>query len=203
MNVGSALPGYSPVYAHVAFLVLRVPFRGSPVPISLSRSHGTHDLLWQTSPCPGCPLPSTHLSTSRSQPVNGLLHPSKRFRAFFQHQQQSDLLLVNLTNPLTNITLTPGSLGWDSLLPPIIHSHHAFHIHSIHSLGPADPFTHCTFLIKKKNPLTLLATSPRTSSCPSSSLPLMHFPFNSITKATSPLHFPCRSVSHHPFLNLT
>ena len=34
MNPGSALPGYSPVYAHVAFLVLRGPFpTGRPCPL--------------------------------------------------------------------------------------------------------------------------------------------------------------------------
>ena len=71
----------------------------------------------------------------RSQPVNRLLHPTKGLVPSSNTNNQNDLLLVNLTNPLTNITQTPGSLGWDSLLPPIIRSHHAFYIHPIYNLA--------------------------------------------------------------------
>ena len=37
------------------------------------------------------------------------------------HQQQNDFHFVNLANPLTHFTLTPESLGPESLLPPITH----------------------------------------------------------------------------------
>jgi len=58
------------------------------------------------------PLPS---------PSTGLLHPSKWVSSLHSHQQQNDLHFVNLTNPLTHIILTPGSLGWASLFTPITH----------------------------------------------------------------------------------
>ena len=71
--------------------------------------------------CPGYPLSDTHRSQPRSQPSTGLLHPSKWVSSLHSHQQQNDLHVVNLTNTLTHITLTPGSLGRESLLPPITH----------------------------------------------------------------------------------
>ena len=105
-----------------------------PVPWTLG-------LLWPTSPVPGVPSQQmlTFHSHAPSQSMNSCTPPNG-FRAFSQHQQQDDLLLVNLTNPLTNITLTPGSLGWVSLLP------HSF-IRTMHStftpytLRPADPYS--------------------------------------------------------------
>ena len=111
-----------------------------PVPWTLG-------LLWSTSPCPGCPLLDTHLSTAMLPAGPWTPAPLQvGFVPSSPHQQQNDFLLVNLTNPRTNITLIPGSLGWDSLLPPIIHSHHAFHIHSIHTLGPADPYSFYVYI---------------------------------------------------------
>ena len=91
-------------------------------------------LLWPTSPVPGVPTKqnSTFHSHTPSQSMNSCT-PSNGFRAFSRHQQQNDLLLVNLNKPLTNIKLTPGSLGWESLLPPTSHSHHAYHIRSTHT----------------------------------------------------------------------
>ena len=62
-----------------------------------------------------------HYSPSHATPPAGQFYSCtfpNGYRAFTQHQQQNDLHLVNLTNPLTNITLTLGSLGWVSLLPP-------------------------------------------------------------------------------------
>ena len=108
-----------------------------PVPWTLG-------LLWPISPVPG--VPSTRYSPFNSHAPSRSMDsctPPNGFRAFFPHQQQNDLLLVNLANPLTNIKLTPESLGWDSLLPPLSYAHHAFHIHSIHTLGPLS-HTHST-----------------------------------------------------------
>ena len=61
MNAGSAPPGYSPVYAHVAFGATGPVSDGTPVPSTLSRSLG---LLWPTSPVPG--VPSTRYSPFHS-----------------------------------------------------------------------------------------------------------------------------------------
>ena len=75
-----------------------------------------------TSPVPG--VPTKRCDTMRSHapsPSTGLLHPSKRVSGLHSHQQQKDLHFVNLANPLTDFTLTPGSLGWESLLRPITH----------------------------------------------------------------------------------
>ena len=114
-----------------------------PVP-RVARAHytipvpWTLGLLWPTSP-----VPSTRYSPFNSHAPSRSMDsctPPNGFRAFIHHQQNA-LLLVNLTNPLTNITLTPGSLVWNSLLPRLIHSHHAFHIRSIHTLGPTDPYS--------------------------------------------------------------
>ena len=159
MNAGSALPGYSPIYAHVASQRYGSRFRRAtraqytiPVP-------WTHGLLWPTSPVPG--VPSNRYSPFNSHALSQSMDsctPPNGFRAFFPHQQQNDLLLVNLTNPITYITLTPGSLGWDSLLRPFIHSHHAFHIHSIHTLVPADPHTFLVHIFTF-NSLTSLNTA--------------------------------------------
>ena len=54
-------------------------------------------------------------------PSTGLLHPSNWVSSLPPHQQQNDFHFVNLTNPLTHIKLTLGSLGRESLLPPITH----------------------------------------------------------------------------------
>ena len=134
-----ALPGISPLRCPRGILALQTPFRGSPVATTLSQSLGPLAYSGRLVRCPGCPLLDTHLSTTTlpagpwtpAPPPNG-------FHAFIHHQQQNDLLLVNLTNPLTNITLTPGSLGWDSILPSLSHSHNTYHIRSTHS----GPLTH-------------------------------------------------------------
>ena len=89
---------------------------------------------WPTTSVPG--VPTTRYSPSQATLPAGQFYyctPPKGYRAFTQHQQQNDLLLINLTNPLTNITLTPGSLGWESLLPPTV-------IHTMHTTFT--PFTH-------------------------------------------------------------
>ena len=95
---------------------------GSPVPITLSRPPMGP---WPTAAdSPGARGTHSAILTIRSHapnPSTGLLHPSKRVLSLHSHQQQSDLHFVNLTNPLTHITLTPGSLGRESLLPPITH----------------------------------------------------------------------------------
>ena len=73
---------------------------------------------------PGARGTHSAIRTVRSHapnPSTGLLHPSKRVSSLLTHQQQNDFHFVNLTNPLTHITLTPGSLGRESLLPPITH----------------------------------------------------------------------------------
>ena len=120
----------------------RAPFRGSPVPTHCPRG------LWRPGPpISGSPVPTTlsrppmgpwptvanqpgargthsailTVRSHASSPSTGLLHPSERVSSLHSHQQQNDLHVVNLTNLLTHITLTPGSLGWESLLPPITH----------------------------------------------------------------------------------
>jgi len=112
-----------------------------PVP-RVAHAHYTTPVPWPTlADCPVPGVPSTRYSPFNSHAPSWSVDsctPPNVFRAFIHHQQQNDLLLVNLTNPLTitNITLTPGSLGWVSRLPPLIHLHHAYHIRSTHSLGP-------------------------------------------------------------------
>ena len=125
--------------------VLRVPFpTGHLCPVHYPGPLAYSGRLVR---CPGCPLLDTHLSTAMLPAGPWTPAPLQMgFVPSSPDQQQNDFLLVNLTNPRTNITLIPGSLGWDSLLPPIIHSHHAFHIHSTHSLGPADPHALIAFL---------------------------------------------------------
>ena len=95
---------------------------GSPVPTTLSRPPMGP---WPTAAdWPGARGTHSAILTVRSHapsPSTGLLHPSKRVSSLHSHQQQNDLHFVNLTNPLTRITLTPGSLGRESLLPPITH----------------------------------------------------------------------------------
>ena len=126
-------PGIFPVDAHVEFWRSGSLSRGYPCPLhKLGRLDSWSTLADYFGAC-GALYSVRIFHQPRSQSVNSLLHPTKRFCAFVQHQQQNDILLDNLTNLQTNITLIPGSLEWDSLLPPIIHSHHAFHIHSIHT----------------------------------------------------------------------
>ena len=149
----------------------------TPVPWTLG-------LLWPTTPVPGVPI--TRYSPSQATLPAGQFYsctPPNGYRAFTQHHRQNDLLFVNLTNPLTNIKLTPGSLGWESLLPPLIHSPHAFHIHSTHTLGPAVPHSLIVdFSLTSFTPTLTLCYStnylPLTISCSPSSLILMHVPFN-------------------------
>ena len=152
-KLGSALPGNSPSTPTWQAGVPG-PFPGYPHPLQCPRG------LWRSGPrISGSPVPSTlswppmgpwptaadlpvargthsAILTIRSHapnPSTGLLHPSKMGSSLHSHQQQNDFHFVNLANPLTHITLTPGSLGRESLLPPNHSSHHAFHIHSIHS----------------------------------------------------------------------
>ena len=125
---------------------------GAPGPVPrVARAHSTIPvpwtlgLLWPTSPVPS--VPSTQYSPFDSHAPSRSMNsctPPNWVSCLHTPPTQNDLLLVNLTNPLTNLTLTPGSLGWDSLLPPIIHSHHAFHIRSTHTLGPTDPYSFIT-----------------------------------------------------------
>ena len=108
-----------------------------PVP-RVARAHytipvpWTLGLLWPTSLAPG--VPSTRYSPFNSHAPSRSMDsctPPNGFRAFIPHQQQNDLLLVNLTNPLTNITLTPGSrVGFT---PPHTHSFAPCIPHSLHS----------------------------------------------------------------------
>jgi len=144
---GVALSGIAPPFhAQVASLVLRVPIRGLPVPSTLSRSLGPLAYSGRLPQCPGCPLLGTQLPKPRSQPVNFTLAPLQMgIVPSLNINNKTTILFVNLSNPLTNIKLTPGSLGWESLLPPLIHSHHAFHIHSIHTQARWPILTHYTF----------------------------------------------------------
>ena len=120
-------------------LALRVPFPWVPVPMTLTRSLGPMAYSARLLRCPGCPLLSTHISPATLPAGQYSPAPYKKVRAFVQHQQPNDILLVNLTNPLTVITLTPGFLGWDSLLPPN-HSFAPCIPHSLHS--HSGPLTH-------------------------------------------------------------
>ena len=94
--------------------------------------------IMRAHPCPLCypgppwaiglPRPTlsdTYRSQPRSQPVNRAPAPLQMgFEPTFP-PTANDLHFVNLTNPLTHITLTLGSLVWESLLPPI--THHTMH----------------------------------------------------------------------------
>ena len=138
-KLGSALPGDFP-----STLTWQAgtpgPFPGYPRPMHCPRGQwcpgprimrATH--AHYAIPAPHGPLayrgrlarcPHSAILTVRSHapnPSTGLLHPSKRVSSLRSHQQQNDFHFVNLTNPLTHISLTPGSLGRESLLPPITH----------------------------------------------------------------------------------
>ena len=123
-------------------LAPRAPFLGSPVPRTAHAAYGAPGPAHSGSPVPATypgppmgPWPTTAdkpgargthsaILTVRSHapnPSTGLLHPSKRVSSLHSHQQQNDFHFVNLINPLTHLTLTPGSLGRESLLPPITH----------------------------------------------------------------------------------
>ena len=75
-----------------------------------------------TSPVPGVPTqrysPFVATLPTRQQ---GSCTPPNGFGAYIPTNSKTTSIFVNLTNPLTHITLTPGSLGWESLLPPITH----------------------------------------------------------------------------------
>ena len=159
MNTGG-LPflAFPPSDAHVAFWRFGSLSEGRPCPLHYL---GPLDPWPTLADCPVPGVPSTQYSPFTSHAPSRSMDsctPPNGFRAF-SPQQQNDLLLVNLTNPLTNIKLTPGSLGWESRLPPLIHSHHAFHIRSIHSLGPADPHSFIMFRLLS-NHSTLYLCSP-------------------------------------------
>ena len=130
MNVGNALSGIFPVYAHVEFWGSGSRFRGLPVLITLTQCLGSMAYYFGAR---GALYSVRTFQQPRSQPVNRLLHPSKGFVPSFDTNNKPTSVLVNLTNPLTAPTLTLGYLGWDSLLPPIIRSQYVFHIHSIHT----------------------------------------------------------------------
>ena len=171
MSMGDALPGIFPADARVAFWCSGSRFRGLPVPIALTRSLGPMAYYF------GVLYSVRIFPQPRSQLVKRLLHPSKGFVPSFDTNNKPTSILVNLTNPLTFITLTPGSLGWDSLLPPIIHSHHAFHIHSIHTRAPLT-HVHSLYIFlfsihfNTDNPLT---TSPKLNRAPRHPLPKCTF----------------------------
>ncbi len=75
-----------------------------------------------TSPVPGVPTkrysPFAATLPARQQ---GSCTPPNGFRAYILTNSKTTSISVNLTNPVTHITLTPGYLGWESLLPPITH----------------------------------------------------------------------------------
>ena len=120
---------------------------GAPGPVPwATRAHytnsvpWTHGLLWPTTSVPGVPSTQYTFHQPRSQPVNILLHPTKRFRAFVQHQQPNDILLVNLTHPLTIYHYTNPGFPWVGFTPPPNHSFAPCIPHSLHS--HSGPLTH-------------------------------------------------------------
>ena len=133
---GLPFPALPPSDAHVAFWRYGSRSAGRPCPLHYP---GPLDPWPTLADCPVPGVPSTRYSPFNSHAPSRSMDsctPPNRFHAFSQHQQQNDLLLVNLTNPLTNITLTPGSLWWDSLLPST-HSFAPCIPHSLHSLTRA------------------------------------------------------------------
>ena len=93
---------------------------GHPCPLPNPAPHGTLAYHGRQARCPGYPLSDTHHSQPRSQPVNRAPAPLQTGSSLHSHQQQNDFHFVNLTNPANStLKLTPGTLGRESLLPPI------------------------------------------------------------------------------------
>ena len=91
-----------------------------------------------TSPVPGVPTKRySPFNSHAPSPSTVLLHPSKWISSLHSHQQQNDLHFVNLANPLTNITLTPGPLGGNHSSPQSLIA--ACMPHSLHLHRPAGP----------------------------------------------------------------
>ena len=168
-------------------LASQAPFRGSPVPLHCPRGPWRPGPASAGHPCPlrypgppwalGLPRPTSPVpgvptkqnSTSHSHtpsPSTGLLHPSEWVSSLHSPQQQNDLHFVNLTNPLTHFTLTPGSLGRESLLPPITHRTMHSPITPFtqtrwpHSLNMSPPHNSSTHTHTSLNPSILLTASP-------------------------------------------
>ena len=120
-KLGSALPGYSPSTPTWQ--------AGAPGPFprvtrahyAIPAPHGPLAYRGRLARCLGYPLSDTHRSQPRSQPVNRAPAPLQAGSSLHSHQQQNDFHFINLTNPATHFTLTPESLGRESLLPPITH----------------------------------------------------------------------------------
>ena len=151
-----------PVHCPRGILALQVPFpTGRPCPLHYPGPSWALGLLWPTSPVPRVPTKqnSPFHSHAPSRSMNSCTPPNG-FRAFSRHQQQNDLLFVNLNNPLTNIKLTPGSLGWESLLPPTSHSHHAYHIRSTHTQARWPSLIPHTLSISQLTPTLYTAILP-------------------------------------------
>ena len=110
--------------------------------------------------CLGCPLNKLTFPQPRSQPVHELLHPSKRVSCLLSTPTTTRPPFSKFDYPLTNIKLTPGSLGWESLLPPTSHSHHAYHIRSTHTQARWPSLIPHTLSISQLTPTLYTAILP-------------------------------------------
>ena len=160
---------------------------GSPVPTMLSRPPWALGLRRPTSPVPGVPTqrysPFVATLPTRQQ---GSCTPPKWVRAYIPTNSKTTSIFVNLTHPLTHIILTPGSLGRESLLPPI--THRTMHStitpytqarwpHSLNMSPPRNSSTHTSLFTA-----ILLTTSPNYLVLPRHPLIYSTFPFNYVAK---------------------
>ena len=142
LNTGSALSGDSPstlkwqagalgpfprvahaqYTAHAAYGAPGPASAGHPCPLRHPGPPWVLGLPRPTSPVPRVPTqrysPFAATLPTRQQ---GSCTPPSGYRAYVPTNSKTTSIFVNLTNPLTHIKLTPGSLGRDSLLPPITH----------------------------------------------------------------------------------
>ena len=102
---------------------------GHPCPLPIPAPHGP------LADKPGARGTHSAILTVRSHAPNrstGLLHPSKRVRAYFPTNSKTTSI-CQFNYPLTHFKLDPGD-PWAGITPPPNHStHHALPIHSKHT----------------------------------------------------------------------
>ena len=133
-----------PRTAHAAYGAPGPASAGHPYPLRYPGPPWALGLPRPTSPVPGVPTqrysPFAATLPARQQ---GSCTPLSRYRAYSRTNSKTTSIFVNLTHPLTHITLTPGSLGWESLLPQLLIAPcipHSLHTHRLAGLTHSSCF---------------------------------------------------------------